>query len=132
MHIALTDVIGFATVNEYRLKVYPRVAHSMATLLAICFILVGLMLFIVPTKSLLPQNPSTVLGLALLFSCSPRLLAQLRNAGACDSEYLAHYLGASEFQSECTLELTSSQIQYTIVDTEVSKGESNYLPISAS
>ncbi|KAI0528381.1 hypothetical protein GGR58DRAFT_527268 [Xylaria digitata] len=106
MHLTPTNFIGSATVNEFRLKVHNRIAHGMVILITICFILVGLMIFIIPTKCSLPQNPSTVLGLALLFSNSPGLLAQLRNAGAYKSEDLAHYLGAAKFQSIVPFELT--------------------------
>ncbi|RWA12351.1 hypothetical protein EKO27_g2736 [Xylaria grammica] len=127
MHTASANTIGSATVNEYRLKMNPRIAHGMVILISICLILVGLVFFIVPMKCLLPQQPSTVLGLALIFSYSPQLLAQLRNAGACSNEYLAHYLRTSKFESRLSLQLTSGQTQFTIVDTEAGNGESAHV-----
>ncbi|KAE8449610.1 hypothetical protein EG329_007940 [Mollisiaceae sp. DMI_Dod_QoI] len=92
-------VTGSYVAYENRLVVRMWSAQWMAGLLAICMVLSLATVFILPGHSVVPQNPSSLYGMAALFSNSWVLLEDLRDAGGGKEKILNKNLKSSRFTS---------------------------------
>ncbi|KAK5659565.1 hypothetical protein OQA88_767 [Cercophora sp. LCS_1] len=109
MEPASIEVTGSATRFEDRLVVRPGTAHWMVGILALSLILVLASQFLVPSGPILPCNPSSISGTAMLFVNSPYLVERLQHLGSTDERQLSQALKNSRFQSSTHKGLFSVQ-----------------------
>lgn len=118
------NITGSALVMTNRVIVRSWSGHWMAGLAAVCLLLTALMILMSPFFEVLPCNPSSLSGVAVLISHSPDLLAKLRDAGDADEKCLARSLKSSKVQSGIVRHTISGQPQFTIQETtEIGLGE---------
>ncbi|KAI0436503.1 hypothetical protein F4803DRAFT_572351 [Xylaria telfairii] len=108
--------IGFATLNENRFVVSSWIAQWMVALVAICILLTAIALFMHPGKGYLPCSPTTFPAIISILLHSRQLLAQLRYAGASDTEHLVQFLRQSMFQSELAYDPTSNYDRFCVIN----------------
>ncbi|KAK3312086.1 hypothetical protein B0H66DRAFT_644390 [Apodospora peruviana] len=95
-----TDIDGVAVLNVNRLLVQGHTVQLLAGLTTACILLVVTALILVPEGGILPNDPTTLLGMAFLILHSHDLVAQLRFAGASGKKALHHLLRNSTYKTE--------------------------------
>lgn len=109
-----TNTTGSALVMTNRLMVRSWSGQWMAGIAAVCCFLTAMMALSSPSFGILPCNPSSLFGLAVLTSHSPELLVKLRDAGDADEKCLSRSLKSSKFQSSIIHNSTLGQPQFAI------------------
>ncbi|KAK0655014.1 hypothetical protein B0T16DRAFT_362050 [Cercophora newfieldiana] len=102
MEPAPIEVLGSATIFADRLLVRAWAAHWMAGMLAGCLVLVLIALFLVPTRNILPCNPSSIPGMASLIQQNHDLISALQFLGAASDKHQARALENTRFLSLVT------------------------------
>ncbi|KAK0633974.1 hypothetical protein B0T14DRAFT_508155 [Immersiella caudata] len=121
MEPASLEVRGTATVFAERLLVQAWAAHWMAGILGFCSIIILVALLVVPSRGILPCNPSTIHGMASLIQHSDDLVARLEFSGTASDKHLGHVLQGTQFHSSVGAG-PMAQARFAIQDT---RGDGN-------